>query len=287
MLFLKALRIKQWVKNLTIFIPIIALGNGEIKNYLTLFIVYCSFSLIVSSTYIINDLIDQESDRLHPTKRLRPVASNRISKNIWIIFSISIFCIGNLVLYFVDISSLKLTFLYTIITLLYSIKLKFIKYFDILSISFLFYIRILFGSEIFNIPISPYLLIFIIFSTIGIATGKKYSILSDQNIKNTKIKDFLKKNYSSFELKTILNFSFFCSSLIYLIWIVFEKKETVNDFQFYNLILSFLLLVFFKYNFVVQTNQNNTEEITEVMFNNKYMLTIVILFLIFSMFGTF
>lgn len=287
MLFLKALRIKQWVKNLTIFIPIIALGNGEIKNYLTLFIVYFSFSLIVSSTYIINDLIDQESDRLHPTKRLRPVASNRISKNIWIIFSISIFCIGNLVLYFVDISSLKLTFLYTIITLLYSIKLKFIKYFDILSISFLFYIRILFGSEIFNIPISPYLLIFIIFSTIGIATGKKYSILSDQNIKNTKIKDFLKKNYSSSELKTILNFSFFCSSLIYLIWIVFEKKETVNDFQFYNLILSFLLLVFFKYNFVVQTNQNNTEEITEVMFNNRYMLTILILFLIFSMFGTF
>lgn len=287
MLFLKALRIKQWVKNLTIFIPIIALGNSETKNYLTLFIVYFSFSLIVSSTYIINDLLDLESDRLHPTKRLRPVAANRISKNNWIIFSISIFCIGNLVLYFIDISSLKFTFLYTIITLLYSIKLKFIKYFDILSISFLFYIRILFGAEIFKIPISPYLLIFIIFSTIGIATGKKYSILSDKNIKNTKIKDFLTMNYSLVELKTILNFSFFCSSFVYLIWIVYEKRDFVNDFQFYNLIISFLLLVIFKYIFIVQTNQNNTEEITEVMFKNKFMLFFMIFFLIFAMFGTF
>jgi len=78
--WLKALRIHQWLKNLLLFVPLLAahqIGNAQFLGLLL--IAFLSFSLCASSVYITNDLLDLESDRIHPRKRFRPFASAKLS----------------------------------------------------------------------------------------------------------------------------------------------------------------------------------------------------------------
>ena len=81
----RALRIHQWLKNLLLFIPYLAahhLGShqlGHIQSLTTLALAFISFSLCASSVYVINDLLDLESDRRHPRKKYRPFASAKLS----------------------------------------------------------------------------------------------------------------------------------------------------------------------------------------------------------------
>lgn len=78
--WLRALRVHQWLKNLLLFVPLFtAFSFFEISKLLTVIIAFLAFSLAASATYLINDLWDLESDRLHPNKRNRPLASASIS----------------------------------------------------------------------------------------------------------------------------------------------------------------------------------------------------------------
>ena len=79
-IWLRQLRTHQWLKNLLIFIPLIA--SGEFLNGSSVFLSFLgftSFSCLASATYIINDLVDLEFDRIHPRKRSRPLAAGEIS----------------------------------------------------------------------------------------------------------------------------------------------------------------------------------------------------------------
>jgi len=82
------LRVHQWLKNLLLFVPLLAahqLGNGP--AWLALLLAFASFSLCASSVYIANDLLDLESDRLHPRKRLRPFASGQMPVWMGVVFA--------------------------------------------------------------------------------------------------------------------------------------------------------------------------------------------------------
>ena len=79
MTIFKLLRIQQWIKNILLFVPILSVGLFEKNLYFNLTKSFIFFSLFVSGTYILNDLTDIESDKLHPTKNKRPIASGQIS----------------------------------------------------------------------------------------------------------------------------------------------------------------------------------------------------------------
>ena len=133
---IKIIRPKQWLKNTLIFIPNIAANSLTFDNFNNLCIVFVSFSLIVSSTYVLNDILDIASDRNHPTKKNRPVASGNIS--IWgaKILSIILFLTGFLIALRYDLAVIVILLLYVGVTIAYSIKLKYIKILDLLSIGF-------------------------------------------------------------------------------------------------------------------------------------------------------
>ena len=74
--WLRQLRVQQWLKNLLLFAPVLAAHQAlDAGTALSLLAAFLSFSLAASGTYLINDLLDLESDRLHPRKRLRPLAN--------------------------------------------------------------------------------------------------------------------------------------------------------------------------------------------------------------------
>jgi decaprenyl-phosphate phosphoribosyltransferase len=282
---LKALRPSQAIKNFLIFIPLFSQGNFSISDIYILINIFIGFSFVVSSTYILNDILDIESDKLHPTKKFRPVTSSLKPLYFWKVIFFFFFLIGIVWLYFTNTNSLVVTFIYCIVTLLYSIKLKYLKYFDLITIAFLFVLRIYVGSLPLSIPLSNYIILFVLFTSLGLVAGKKYSILNNDQIQNSKIKIFLEKSYNSMQLLTITGVGFIISLSTYLSWIIFVKKPIINELEFYSLVLSFICLLIFKYFFFINTKKSTTEDIFEFIKNKKIVSIWILLFLLSALFG--
>ena len=77
---LKLARPRQWIKNFALFTALVLGGQlFEIDSFIQVFFGFISFCLLTSSTYIVNDILDLKKDRLHPFKKARPIASDKIS----------------------------------------------------------------------------------------------------------------------------------------------------------------------------------------------------------------
>lgn len=172
------LRPQQWLKNLMLFFPPFLagkiLGGYSPSEYLWPFL---SFSLISSSSYIVNDLLDLQSDREHPQKRLRPVASGRVGFVCAILMAIILFVIG-LFSSAMFVSDLVLWLIgYFVLSVFYSTILKKLPWVDLLTISAFFLIRLEAGGAAFDIKITPWLYLSVFLLALFLSTGKRLSEL--------------------------------------------------------------------------------------------------------------
>jgi len=275
---IKILRINQWSKNLLIFVVMFAAKSISLTNISTLLILFFSFSFVVSSTYILNDLMDIESDQNHPTKKNRPLASGKISENKAIIIMIILFLTGNLVIFILNQNLLIYSLSYVFFTMMYSFKLKYLKYADLINISILFLIRLSIGGEAISISISLALYIFVFFSSLGVVSGKKLSILGNENIVNSKVKIFLETNYTDSELKNIMNSSFIFSIITYVYWIFLIKAPSLEVFSIIILFISLIAFCDFVFYFIKNSYDTNTEEIIEMILSKKRVLFSLLFF---------
>tara|TARA_B100001093_G_C26859867_1_gene1029473 strand:- start:5741 stop:6613 length:873 start_codon:yes stop_codon:yes gene_type:complete len=276
--YVKLLRIEQWLKNLIIFIPLIAFGEINLEKIGDLTFIFLYFSLIVSSTYVLNDILDIESDLNHPTKNKRPIASGKISiKNAQFVL---IFCLvlGKIGLFYSNNTVLVYSFLYVATTISYSYLFKYKKYFDILVIALLFIVRLLVGSTALAIDLSIPLLLFVFFTSLGIVSAKKYSILNNKEITGTKIKKFLNDNYKLSELDFIVKSSFLIAIVTYIIWLILIKTLYLNNFSSFYLVCSLVGFVFFVFIFTNKTINENSEEIIDLLISDKRMSLSLLLF---------
>ena len=188
------------------------------------------------------------------------------------------FVIGKIGLFYLDSTVLLYSFVYVFGTTSYSFLFKYKKYFDILIISFLFIIRLLIGSNAVAIDLSIPLFLFVFFTSLGIVSAKKYSILNNREIINTRIKKFLNENYELSELEFIFKSSFLMASVTYTIWLILIKTLYLNDLSSIYLICSLISYVFFIFIFTNNTINKNSEEIIHLLINNKRVLFSLILF---------
>ena len=272
------LRVSQWLKNLLIFIVMFAANKTNTDNFLILSIIFIGFSFLVSSTYIFNDLIDVESDRNHPVKKNRPLASGEITKETAVMLMLVLFIFGNAIIFYSNSSVLIYSSLYLFFTLLYTTKFKYVKYSDLINISILFLIRITIGGEAISTKISIPLYIFVFFSSLAVVTGKKLSILGNSEIKNSKVKTFIKNSYSPEELKLILNLSFVFSIVTYLYWSIQVKSFLVFNLNSLFLLISLISFILFSSKFRENTYNSNTEEIVITLINDKKLLIYLLMF---------
>ena len=286
-MYFKSLRISQWIKNILIFIPLFTGGTVNSGSFLSLFYVLIGFSLVVSSTYIYNDFKDIETDKNHPTKKSRPIASGSIGRVSGNIFMFLLLVLGNTILFNINERLIIYSFIYIAITLSYSEKLKYIKYFDIISVSILFVLRVLLGSEAASVPLSVPLLLFVFFTSLGIAAGKKLSIIYNTEITESKVKNYLREAYTDSELVHIIQSSFQLSIITYIVWIIFIKSLFVNTLPSIFLVISSVFLFIFHNIFISKTKKGLTEEIIEITKNSKDLLIAIFLFGVTSALGVF
>ncbi len=177
--YLRALRPHQWLKNLLVFVPMVAAHDLTAGAFAKSLLAMIAFSLIASSTYVLNDLIDLAADRAHPRKRNRPFASGavRISHGTWMAPLLAL--AGGGVAILAGWQTLALLAAYFAGTTLYSFWLKRMVVIDICMLAVLYTMRILVGALATGIPASVWLLAFATFFFFGLASVKRQAELVD------------------------------------------------------------------------------------------------------------
>lgn len=170
----KQLRVHQWLKNLLIMVPLLV--SGEFVNLdavLLTVLGFFSFSFLASATYIVNDLLDLDSDRAHPRKKYRPLAAGSIGILNGMMCCALLF-IGAAILATV-VGGLFVAVLigYLVITLAYSFKIKQYIGIDVIVLASLYTIRIIAGAAILHVAVSFWLLSFSMFIFLSLALIKR------------------------------------------------------------------------------------------------------------------
>lgn len=176
---LKALRAYQWVKNALLWLPIFLAHEMQNASKLTaVSIAFVCFCAIASSTYMLNDLLDIESDRRHPRKRERPFAAGTLAipHGIALMGALVVFGFG-LSLATLPLAATGMLAVYTVLTISYSLHLKEILFIDVLVLAGLFTHRVLSGAVAADVRISPWLLAFSLFFFLSLALLKRYAEL--------------------------------------------------------------------------------------------------------------
>ena len=177
--WLRALRPHQWVKNVLIFVPVLASHAVSWPNLLTSILAFVAFCLVASSVYLTNDLLDLSADRAHPRKRRRPLAAGDIPIAPASVMAIALLGIGlGLALMLGPFFAATLTN-YLLITTAYSLHLKRRTIIDIWVLSILYSMRIAAGAAATGIVPSVWLMAFSIFFFFSLAAVKRQAELVD------------------------------------------------------------------------------------------------------------
>lgn len=174
--WLRAMRPKQWVKNVLVLTAPLAAGRlFEPTVLVHSLLAFVGFCLISATVYLINDIRDIDEDRLHPKKRLRPIPAGELAiPTAWVLALVcaaAAFTIG-----FVTAPKLGITFAtYLGLQLLYSLLLKHQPVIDLAMVASGFLLRAIAGGVATDIPLSQWFLLVASFGSLFMVAGKRYS----------------------------------------------------------------------------------------------------------------
>ena len=216
----KAIRIHQWAKNILLLAPL-ALSHkmtpGSIGKVIAAF--FC-FSFMASANYLVNDMLDLESDRLHPIKRMRPFAAGDLFVSSGIALALLLVIASIALLPLLPASFSVWLSVYIVATLVYSLFLKRVAVVDVLLLSGLYTLRLLAGGAATSTWISQWLAGFSTFLFLSLATLKRFSEL--ENLRERGATDMPGRGYKVADLEQIRSFgtaSAYAAIVVFMLYI--------------------------------------------------------------------
>jgi 4-hydroxybenzoate polyprenyltransferase len=177
---IRVLRPHQWVKNLLVFVPVVLdhkLFHAETMSKATL--AFVAFCCAASGAYVLNDIVDREADRRHPTKRARPFASGALQPAVGFVLVPLLLAIALVLSWsLLPRSFVVLLALYVVLTSAYSLYLKRVAVLDVLLLAGLYTLRVLAGIAAAQVRFSTWLLAFAMFLFLSLAFLKRYTEVS-------------------------------------------------------------------------------------------------------------
>jgi 4-hydroxybenzoate polyprenyltransferase len=278
--FIKLIRIPQWIKNFFVFVPLVFSKHLFDKDYLIAsLIAFLIFSLISSIVYVINDIVDVESDRVHPQKKFRPIAAGKINSIQAISISGILFIVAIILMQYYNLRFISCVGLYFILNIIYSFVLKNIVLLDIFSIAAGFMIRVFAGAFAISVEISSWLILTTMFISLFLAIMKRRSELNmvenHDFIATRKVLQHYSLNFAD-QMATVASAGVIICYALYTV-----AQRTITIFHTDNLIYTTPFVVFgiFRYMYLVYMNQKG-ENTTEVMITDPAMIVNVILYII-------
>ncbi|GJD33035.1 Protoheme IX farnesyltransferase [Methylobacterium adhaesivum] len=176
----KLLRVHQYAKNALVFVPLLMAHRFDGAAFLAAFLAFVAFSLCASSVYLINDLIDLEADRAHPTKRNRPLANGRVPLVEAMLAAPLLFVAALGVSLAVSAAFCGVLLAYFALTTAYSFSLKRKMLVDVVTLAALYTIRVVGGGVAVGAVLSDWLLAFSLFMFMSLALIKRYTELTSR-----------------------------------------------------------------------------------------------------------
>ncbi len=279
----KLIRPKQWIKNFFVFAPLLFSRHIFHWEYVIPSIAaFIIFSLASSAVYIINDIMDVESDRVHPKKKYRPIASGEVSvKQAMVFLVIIVIGIAAGLIFQRPVFSFVIV-LYLITNLLYSLKVKSIVLLDVFFISFGFMLRVLGGAAAIGVSVSSWMILTTIFISLFLAISKRRSELSQiVNKENIDKQRKVLKEYSvefADQINTIAAAGTIISYALYTV-----SERTVYTFGTEKLIYTtpFVIYGIFRYMYLMH-QKNLGESPTSIVTKDIPIILDVLAWFVFS-----
>lgn len=184
---IRLIRPRQWVKNLFVLAPFFFTPTmHSIVGFPLLFAGFFAFCATSSAVYILNDYLDKESDRLHPEKKYRPIASGIITFPIALLMGISLLLIAIFLTLFLPVKFTIILGLYFLLNVFYCFFTKHLSILDVMSVAFGFVLRVEAGAALINVQASVWILLCTGFVALFLAFAKRRDDIVRKIDKNSK-----------------------------------------------------------------------------------------------------
>lgn len=182
----RLLRPHQWSKNLLLFVPLIAAQQFEAPSLASLMIAFVAFSAVSSAVYVVNDVFDVQEDRQHPHKKARPIAAGVIGLPTAAITVVTLLAVAALLsVFFLEPVFLAVLSGYALVTTVYSTSWKQIVLLDVFILTGLYGVRLVAGSVVTSVGLSPWLVAFSFFAFLSLALAKRYAEIVAPDFRGT------------------------------------------------------------------------------------------------------
>jgi 4-hydroxybenzoate polyprenyltransferase len=178
----RALRPRQWTKNLLLFAPLIfAKGVGREGLLFTSFLGFIAFSTLASGVYLVNDWVDRSRDLLHPEKRNRPIAAGHLSSGLVVSLVVGLWGATAAIGWRIGHSFLGVVGGYLALQVLYTLGLKRLVILDVMSIALGFIFRVVAGAVAIDVVVSNWLFLCTLLGAVFLGFAKRRHELSSLN----------------------------------------------------------------------------------------------------------
>ncbi|MGB9742818.1 MAG: decaprenyl-phosphate phosphoribosyltransferase [bacterium] len=276
---LKSMRPKQWVKNLLVFSALIfsenLLAGTRLLRSIAAFVAFC---LVSGAVYIINDIVDRENDRMHPKKRLRPIASGKLPLSTAAIAAVIAVSIGIGGGFYLDRRFGLVIAAYFLLQLAYSFMLKKVVVLDVMVVAAGFAMRAIAGTYVISVQISPWLFVCAILLALFLALAKRRHELLFLEGGGISHRSVLGK-YSETLLDQMIAVATSATVIAYCLYTI--APETVRKFGTHNLILTvpFVLYGIYRYLYLVYRREEGGAP-EKVLFTDLPLIVDVFLWLL-------
>ena len=279
---ISALRPNQWTKNLLVFsAPLFSFSNNQ-SIWFSALLTFISFCLISSSVYLINDVLDIESDRNHPKKNKRAIPSGLVSIKDAILLSIFLLLLGFLFALILDKNVVIVFIAYLLIQFSYCLYLKKLPLVDIFCISAGFLLRAISGGLAGGLIISPWFLISVTLLALFLAIEKRKAELSWSQ----KTGKFNRKVLRFYSIGLLTKFENIVTSSSFIFYSLWASGPILNGAPTELMLLTvpFVLLGIFRYQQISEPNEKNgdysyaikTENPEEILLKDNFIKIIII-----------
>lgn len=274
---IKLMRPQQYIKNIFVFAPLLFSFSFTSYDLINVILVFILFSIIASSIYVFNDLMDIEEDKVHPKKKFRPLASGKIKKTTAKIMIITLCSISLLVSFLLSMELFYILLFYFTLNILYSIKLKHISIVDIFIIASGFVLRLFAGASVIDAPLSMWIIIMTFLLALFLALAKRRDdvLLSSQG-KETR------KNIDGYNLEFVNATMVLMAGVIIVSYILYSVSSEVTlrlDTQYLYLTSFFVILGIFRY-MQITFVEGNSGSPSKIVLKDKFLQFTIVLWLL-------
>jgi 4-hydroxybenzoate polyprenyltransferase len=263
---IRLMRPQQWVKNAFLFAPLIFSRHlFDIHYSRRAAVAFLVFSLVSSIVYIINDAADRHADRLHPKKKLRPIASREVSVAAGLVVAVVLAAVSAVMAAWFDLRFWLAALLYISMNIGYSFGLKRVVLVDVFVVAAGFMLRVLAGAFAIDVLVSPWLILCTLFVSVFLAVSKRRGEMLLAAELETSTGRTVLKQYSLEFIDQIMTVAAAGVTISYALYTVADR--TVHIFGTENLIFTTVFVLFgvFRYLFLIRsrgTDDNPTHVMT-------------------------